>query len=253
MMFGSVAKGYKAGGLQQRRSRLAVRERGRVECRVRREEPLPDAGLTLNASTFYYIYNDKQAISLVDDVNGSDVPQYVVDTSDEQAWGVDVEAQWKATANLMLFANAEYIDATYKNNVTRGDDPLDLSGQPTGEPYLNAALGASYGWTLGNLGGLDLSGRYAYRGESRCNDDSVRQGTCDLQSSFKLGEATQRLDLRLAWTSTNQKYGVAAYVTNVLDDQYVTGVNNITTDTFGTPFTLISEPRMWGVEATVAF
>jgi len=46
---------------------------------------------------------------------------------------------------------------------------------------------------------------------------------------------------------------VAAYVTNVLDDQYVTGVNNITTDTFGTPFTLISEPRMWGVEATVAF
>ena len=70
---------------------------------------------------------------------------------------------------------------------------------------------------------------------------------------FKLGEATQRLDLRLAWTSTNQKYGLAAYVTNVLDDQYVTGVNNITTDTFGTPFTLISEPRMWGVEATVAF
>ena len=41
--------------------------------------------------------------------------------------------------------------------------------------------------------------------------------------------------------------------TIVLDDQYVTGVNIITTDTFGTPFTLISEPRMWGVEATVAF
>jgi len=253
MMFGSVAKGYKAGGYNSVEvgSQFANEDVWNAEFGVKSQ--LPDAGLTLNASTFYYIYNDKQAISLVDDVNGSDVPQYVVDTSDEQAWGVDVEAQWKATANLMLFANAEYIDATYKNNVTRGDDPLDLSGQPTGEPYLNAALGASYGWTLGNLGGLDLSGRYAYRGESRCNDDSVRQGTCDLQSSFKLGEATQRLDLRLAWTSTNQKYGVAAYVTNVLDDQYVTGVNNITTDTFGTPFTLISEPRMWGVEATVAF
>ena len=64
---------------------------------------------------------------------------------------------------------------------------------------------------------------------------------------------TQRLDLRLAWTSTSDKYGLAAYVTNVLDDQYVTGVNNITTDTFGTPFALISQPRMWGVEATVAF
>ncbi len=60
------------------------------------------------------------------------------------------------------------------------------------------------------------------------------------QSNFKVGEATQRLDLRLAWTSTNDKYGLAAYVTNVLDDQYVTGVNNITTDTFGTPFASIS-------------
>jgi iron complex outermembrane recepter protein len=253
MMFGSVAKGYKAGGYNSVEvgSQFANEDVWNAEFGVKSQ--LPDAGLTLNASTFYYIYNDKQAISLVDDVNGSEVPQYVVDTSDEQAWGVDVEAQWKATANFMLFANVEYIDATYKNNVTRGSDPLDLSGQPTGEPYLNAALGASYGWMLGNIGGLDLSGRYAYRGESRCNDDSVRQGTCQLQSSFKLGEATQRLDLRLAWTSTNQKYGVAAYVTNVLDDQYVTGVNNITTDTFGTPFTLISEPRMWGVEATVAF
>ena len=36
-------------------------------------------------------------------------------------------------------------------------------------------------------------------------------------------------------------------MTNVLDDQYVTGVNNITTDTFGTP------SRACGVEATVAF
>jgi iron complex outermembrane receptor protein len=253
MMFGSVAKGYKAGGYNSVEvgSQFANEDVWNAEFGVKSQ--LPDAGLTLNASTFYYIYNDKQAISLVDDVAGSEVPQYVVDTSDEQAWGVDLEAQWKATANFMLFGNVEFIDATYKDNVTRGSDPLDLSGQPTGEPYLNAALGASYGWTLGNLGGLDLSGRYAYRGESRCNDDSVRQGSCQLQSTFKVGEATQRLDVRLAWTSTNQKYGVAAYVTNVLDDQYVTGVNNITTETFGTPFTLISEPRMWGVEATVAF
>jgi iron complex outermembrane receptor protein len=39
----------------------------------------------------------------------------------------------------------------------------------------------------------------------------------------------------------------------VLDDQYVTGINNLTTNTFGTPFASISEPRMWGVEATFTF
>ena len=50
-----------------------------------------------------------------------------------------------------------------------------------------------------------------------------------------------------------EKFGIAAYVTNALDDQYVTGINNLTTGIFGTPFASISEPRMWGVEATVRF
>jgi len=253
MMFGSVAKGYKAGGYNSVEVGSDFTNEDVWNAEVGMKSLLPDARLMLNASAFYYVYNDKQAIALVNDVAGSDIPQYVIDTSDEQAWGIDVEAQWRPVDHLALYASVEFIDATYKDKLTRGTDPLDLSGEPTGEPHLSAALGASYEWTLGNLGGLDLSGRYAYRGESRCNADSERQGTCQLQSSFEVGEATQRLDLRLAWTSTNEKYGVAAYVTNVLDDQYVTGVNNITTDTFGTPFTLVSEPRMWGVEATVAF
>ena len=253
MMFGSVAKGYKAGGYNSVEVGSDFANEDVWNAEVGMKSLLPDARLMLNASAFFYVYNDKQAIALVNDVDGSDIPQYVIDTSDEQAWGIDVEAQWRPVDHLTLYAGVEFIDATYKNKVTRGTDPLDLSGEPTGEPHLSAALGASYEWTLGNLGGLDLSGRYAYRGESRCNADSERQGTCQLQSSFEVGEATQRLDVRLAWTSTSEKYGLAAYVTNALDDQYVTGVNNITTDTFGTPFTLISEPRMWGVEATVAF
>ncbi|HKE94041.1 MAG TPA: hypothetical protein VKB34_07025, partial [Povalibacter sp.] len=165
----------------------------------------------------------------------------------------DLEAQWRVAEHFTLYANMEFIDATYKDKLTRSTDPIDLSGEPTGEPYLSASLGASYGWALGASGDLELSGRYAYRGESRCNAGSGLQGTCAPQSSFKVGEATNRLDLRLAWTSTNDKYGLAAYMTNALNDQYVTGINNITTDTFGTPFSLISEPRMWGVEATISF
>jgi iron complex outermembrane recepter protein len=253
MMFGSLAKGYKAGGYNsvQVGSEFENEDVWNVEAGVK--SLYPDAGVMLNASVFYYVYNDKQAIALVTDVEGSDLPQYIVDTSNEEAWGLDVEARWALNDHFTLYANAAFIDATYKDNITSGEDPVDLSGEPTGEPYLSAALGASYVWTLGDVGDLDLSGRYAYRGESRCNADSERQGTCQVSPNFKVGEATQRLDMRLVWSSTNDRYGLAAYVTNVLDDQYVSGVNNITTDTFGTPFATISEPRMWGVEAKVAF
>ncbi|MFL6617566.1 MAG: TonB-dependent receptor domain-containing protein, partial [Povalibacter sp.] len=253
MMFTSVAKGYKAGGYNSVEvgSQFANEDVWNIEAGIK--SFYPDSRLLLNASAFHYIYNDKQAIALVNDVEGSDLPQYVIDTSDEQAWGVDVEAQWMPADHLTLYANLEYIDATYKDKLTRGTDPVDLSGEPTGEPYLSAALGASYGWALGYVGNLEMSGRFSYRGESRCNADSKLQGTCQVSTNFKVGEATQRLDMRLGWNSTNDKYGVAGYVTNLLDDQYVTGVNNITNNTFGTPFGSISEPRMWGMEATVRF
>lgn len=253
MVFGSLAKGYKAGGYNSTEvaSQFENEDVWNVETGIK--SVFPDAGVILNTSAFYYIYENKQAIVLTNDVAGSDIPQYVIDVSDEKAWGIDVDAQWRPVDALTLYANLAFIDATYKDKVTRGTDPLDLTGEPTGEPYLSAALGASYGWTLGASGDLELSSRYAYRGKSRCNADSQRQGNCALQSAFKVGEATQRLDLRLAWSSAQDTFGLAAYVTNVLDDQYVTGINNITTTTFGTPFASISEPRMWGVEATVSF
>jgi iron complex outermembrane receptor protein len=253
MVFGSLAKGYKAGGYNSTEvgSRFDSEEVWNFETGIK--SVFPDAGLVLNASAFYYIYDNKQAIALVTDVEGSDVPQYLIDVSDEEAWGIDVDAQWHPIAPLRLYANVAFIDATYKEKMTRGENPIDLSGEPTGEPYLSASLGASYRWLLGAAGDLEFSSRFAYRGKGRCNSDSQRQGTCALQSIFKVREDTQRLDLRLAWTSANDTFGLAAYVTNVLDDQYVTGINNLTTDTFGTPFASISEPRLWAVEARISF
>jgi iron complex outermembrane receptor protein len=253
MVFGSLAKGYKAGGYNSTEvgSQFKNEDVWNVETGIK--SAFPDAGVVLNASVFYYLYENKQAIVLATDVAGSDVPQYVIDTSDEKAWGVDVDAQWRPTDQFRLYGNVAFIDATYKEKLTRDTPTLDLAGKPTGEPYFSAALGASYGWALGASGDLELSSRYAYRGKQRCNADSERQGTCGRLSVFEVGEATQRLDMRLGWTSASEMFGLAAFVTNLLDDQYVTGINNITTRTFGTPFASISEPRMWGVEATVSF
>ena len=250
MWFGSLAKGYKAGGYNsvQVGSEFENEDVWNFETGIK--SAFPDTGVVLNASTFYYVYKNKQALTLTG-TDGSGLPQYLVDTSDEQAWGLDVDAQWKATDHFTLFANMEYLNATYKDKFT--ESGIDLAGEPTGEPYLSAALGARYGWTLGGAGSLDLSGRYAYRGAGRCNADSQVQGSCATLTPFEVNQATQRLDLRLGWNSLNEKYGIAAFVTNALDDQYVTGINNLSNGVFGTPFASVSEPRKWGLEATVRF
>ena len=244
MVFGSLAKGYKAGGYNsvQPLSRFDNEDVWNAEAGVK--SLFADAGVIVNASLFYYEYLDKQSISLTCPEN--EVCRYVTDSSDQKAYGVDIDTRWQPMDALTLGANAEYIDATYKDYVTQGG--ADLSGEPTGEPKWSYSLGASYVWLLDAAGKLDLSAMYAYRGESRCNADSQLQGTCQVSPNFKTGDATQRTDLRLAWSTEDDSFGIAAFVNNAFDQRYVTGVNNITANTFGTPFASITPPRTWGVD-----
>ena len=192
-------------------------------------------------------YMDKQSISLV----CPELCQYVVTTSDQEAFGVEVDARWQPVDALTLSANVAYIDATYKDYVTFEGE--DLSGEPTGEPEFSAAFGFSYVWQLGRNGLLDFSAVHAYRGETRCNAGSGLQGNCQESPNFEVGEAENRTDVRLAWTSPNDGWGAAFFLTNAFDERYVTGVNNLTASTFGTPFASISEPRQWGFEVRRSF
>lgn len=247
MVFGSIAKGYKAGGYNsvQPLSLFDNEDVWNAEAGVK--SLFADLGLILNASAFYYEYMDKQSISLV----CPELCQYVVTTSDQEAFGVEVDARWQPFDALTLSANVAYIDATYKDYVTFEGE--DLSGEPTGEPEFSAAFGFSYVWQLGRNGLLDFSAVHAYRGETRCNAGSGLQGSCQESPNFEVGEAENRTDVRLAWTSPNDGWGAAFFLTNAFDESYVTGVNNLTASTFGTPFASISEPRQWGFEVRRSF
>ena len=100
---------------------------------------------------------------------------------------------------------------------------------------------------------LALSMNYAYRSETTCNDASTTQGTCQLSPNFDLGTSQNRTDARLQWTSAEENWGVGVYARNLFDQQYVEGVNNLTTDVFGTPFASITDPRQYGLEASYSF
>jgi iron complex outermembrane receptor protein len=68
-----------------------------------------------------------------------------------------------------------------------------------------------------------------------------------------VGEAQQRTDLRVAWTSVNGSWEVAAYGNNVFDHRYVTGLNTYGKDVLGVVGATVSEPRTYGVELTVRY
>ena len=251
LVFASFAEGYKAGGFNsvEVASRFDNEDVRNYEAGVK--SAFPDLGLRFNGSFFYYTYDDKQAIRLVADAGGSGVPQYLVETSDEKAYGIDLQADWEPVENLNFFANAQYIDVTYKERITRDD--VDLKGQPTGEPLWSFSVGGSYLHDFEQAGEVEFLVAHAYEGERRCNDESLAQGDCLTQGIIKVGEARNRTDLRLYWRDKNDRIQIGAFVNNAFDNRYVNGINNISAATLGTPFASISEPRIWGFDIQLTY
>lgn len=250
LVFFSYAQGYKAGGFNsvQPASRFTNEDVNNYEAGFK--SAFPDLGLTLNASAFHYVYKNRQAIFLDTSLT---IPQYVTQTSDEQAWGADLAANWTpADGPVTFFANVQYIDATYKRRINSVGQ--DLSGEPTGTPTWAAAFGARISKEIDIGGRVDLQIAHAFRGGCRDNIESLAQGSCSGSlGAFSLGEAEHRTDLRARWVSPNEHIELGLFANNVFDNRYVGGVNNITADTFGTPFASLTEPRFWGGDIRVNF
>jgi iron complex outermembrane receptor protein len=251
MAYISATKGYKAGGYNslQVGSLYAPEKVWNYEAGIK--TVLPDYNLLFNASAYYYRYSNLQSSVLNPNYSGSGVPFYMVQTSDQHAHGIDLEAQWQPTTNLRLNFTSEYIDATYVHGTSTSGVVLD--GQPTGEPLFSMTAGFDYTWRGVYGGELELNMQYAYRGRTRCNSDSEFQGNCFATTAFKIGSSQQRTDARLDWHTPDQHWGVGLYVNNMFNRRYVLGIGNDSTNDFGTPYVTITPPRTYGVEMRAKF
>jgi iron complex outermembrane recepter protein len=248
MLYGSVTKGYQAGGYNS----VAVAGGYAPETVINYEagikSELRDLKMIINASAFHYKFSNLQSIVLISNGNNNGIPSYQVSSSDQGANGLDLEMRWTPVRDTRLYLTGEWIDQTYLHYVS--NNGTNLSGQPVGTPRLSAAAGIDQAWR-GVFGGkLDLTLQYAYTGATRCNDDSLSQGTCVKTSSYTIGAAQQRTDTRLAWSAPSGQWSIAAWVNNLFDQRYVYNVSNLTA-IFGTPVASVSSGRRVGIELRI--
>ena len=251
MVFGSLAKGYKAGGFNALQIGPAFENEDVWNAEVGIKQSF--GRFSYNASLFHYRYDNRQSIRLIDpDPNNPvDIPRFVFDTGDLEATGIDFDMRWKVTDAFTLEAQAEWIDSKYKDYVT--PEGVDLDGEPTGEPRFTASVGAAYRMSLGDSGDLRLSARHAYRGRTRCNAGSDQQGDCGVNALLDIGEPRERTDVRVGWTSPQGTWSWAVYGNNIFDNQYVKGLNTYGRGPLGVVGATISEPRTYGMEVAVKF
>ena len=255
MLYASVAKGFTPGGFDSVLVNGQYANEDVWNYELGAKTSFPDAHVSLNGALYYYVYKNKQSL-ILNSPPGA-IPQYIVGSSDQKAYGLDLDAHWQPIASLTFGLSAAYIDSTYKKYlsqyVTVNGQPEDLAGQPTGEPTWSFSASIDYGIGLSDGSSINMFIADSYRGATRCNDESVATRTCLPQASFPLGVAENLADGRIGWRSANRKWGASIYCNNVFDKRYVTGINNITAFTYGTPIASVNAPRRYGIDLHAAF
>jgi len=260
MAFASVARGYKAGGFNSVQINSFFRPEKVWNYEAGLKSDLFGRRLRLNASAYYFNYTDRQSISL-ENVSGSGIPQYVTVSGDSEAWGVDFEGQFAATSDLRLSVVGGYIDSKWNKRIERG---VDIAGQPTGEPSLRVVLGANYDRELANGSAIFADASYSYTSRTRMNDAArasdaaldahpVYGDLIDFSKFRRLRSSREIVNARIGWRAPDDRVSIALFAENLFDVQVPRGINSISVDTFGTPYTRLDRPRSWGVELSGKF
>ncbi len=249
MVYASASKGFTPGGFDsvQINGRYDKETVWNYEAGIKAS--IPQARMVVNAAAYYYKYKNKQ--SLVLDVISGGVPQYIVDSSDQKATGLDLEVRWQPTSSLTLGLAAAYIDSKYTKYLSQYG--TNLAGEPTGEPNFSLSANGDYSLPLPGGSSVDLFLATSYRGATRCNADSVASKGCLPAANFRYAGSQTITDARLGWRSASGRWGASVYANNLFDKRYVTGINGITAATFGTPFASVNAPRRYGVDLHAAF
>ncbi len=262
MAYVSASRGYKAGGFNSQAINSFFNPESVWNFEAGLKSEFLDRRLRFNLSGYYFRYNNRQSITLVQ--NGSTIPQYVTTTGSSRAYGFDLDTAFKLNRYFSLTGNLSWIDSSWaKRNeqvqTVGGPITLSLNGQPTGEPYLNMALGMHASAPV-SFGSLFADFDWSHRSRGRTNvrtpyDDALvtALGGVDWTKLSTMRAARNTVNARIGAKTANERVTVTFWVENLFDKQYVNGINNITTTTFGTPYTRISAPRFFGGSVTLKY
>lgn len=248
MIFAKISTGYKAGGYDA----VGSYEPETITAyEVGSKNELLERRLRLNASVFYYDYQDQQ-ISVLRDLS---IGNQTLNAGATTVKGIDLESQYLLSENDVLSVGINYLDATFDqfpttqalvgmdaDSFTAIEDYLavagvDLTGNtPPQSPNITLSLGYEHIWQL-DSGELSLSLNSVYKSKyylSPFNWEADKQ------------DAHTQTSLRISYDATDN-WSVSAYARNLEDEQALsyssfTGGPSVSIYNFA-----IGSPRVYGV------
>lgn len=208
LVFASVNRGIKGGNFNLSAGASAVAENFKHNEEVLYSYELgfktdfEEQDLRVNATAFYYDYDDYQAFSLV-----GLAP--LVSNSDASSFGGELEAVWTPGDNWDFNFGLAYVESEVEI-VNGSGQPISNAEFPNA-PKLSVNYLARYNWDLSDNGAI------AAQIDGVWNDDQyleVTNGPGTLQESYAL------TNLRLTYTDADDRLSVSLFAKNITDEEF---------------------------------
>ena len=158
LLYGNIGTGFKSGGYNgalassflqytpYKEEKLGIAELGF-------KATLADNRMQLNGAAFYYDYEDKQVLSIINDPVFGPLAA-LVNVPESEVTGFELEGTWLATDALELNFGLAWLDTEVKryegfHPLTPGTGVVNFAGAELGQaPQLSANVRAAYTWDL---------------------------------------------------------------------------------------------------------
>lgn len=249
-VYGTVSKGFKAGGVQIGSgfadNAYAPETLWSYEAGIKSE--FFDNRAQLNAAVFYADWTDMQvpfAVAEVDDEGNIIFNVGIQNAAEARNYGLEAELRALVTDDLIVGLGVGYLDAQFEKfeSAFIDGENVDLSGEDTpNSPKWTFNADAQYNFPIGDYEGFTRLEWY-YRDETVPNLVAlVRQ-----EEGFPfVVPSYHHVNLRAGLE--NERYSLVAYVENLFDEVYFT---NAYQKAFVSGLNVVPSYQTWGIKFTV--
>ncbi len=244
LWYANLGRGYKAGGYNSRAlSGIAPKayDPEFVDAfEIGFKSTLADGRVTLNGAAFHNDYQDIQLLAVLD-LGGGNVETVIENAGEGRIIGAELEIVAVPTERLELTVGIGALDTKYDEvgDSAAGAGILE-SNAFINAPDLNFNGSAQYEFDLGEAGRLAVRADVVHK--SAQHRDAVN--TPELKA-----DAYTLWNARATWSPSGGNWRVAAFVTNITDELYVT--NGVSVLGLGYVEAYYNRPREWGLALTV--
>lgn|GEM_PF-3429595 len=238
MLYATLSRGYKSGGINQTSPQAAVYDPEFLNAvEIGAKNSLLDNRLQINAAAYYTKIDDLQVVTFGH--SGS----LIENAAEATISGLEVEFIYLPVSSVIVDGSIAVMDATYDEFATT--DPLntpagiqDLSGNTMNRAPDNLfSLGAQFQWAF-LRSTLTLRGEYFYQSEvfyRPFNEDAAK------------ADSYENVNLRLMLEADSNKWNAEIFVHNLTDEDQVANILRAIPAYAGLPLTTFKAPRQIGL------